>query len=159
MLKKDQDIQAGIVVILFALPLSTQFGKLSFMQSIYPKLLVALMALSGVGIILRAAAVARRAKQPYRVLSLRDFMLQAVVPGAFVIAMCLLLRRLGFYIDTFIVVAGICLLQDFIIEGRLRITARSAAKIFAFSAGCSAALYVCFNILLKLSTPIGMFGF
>ena len=158
MVRKDQDIQSGVVIILIALALSTQFGKLSFMQSIYPKLLVAAMGLSGVGIIAKAFLALRRTQRAHRVLTLRDFILQAAAPGAFVVILCLLLPTLGFYADAFIVVAGICLLQDFVISGRQGFSARLIARVLLFSAGVTVFLYVVFSVLLKLSTPKGFLG-
>ncbi|GHS92568.1 hypothetical protein AGMMS50276_00750 [Synergistales bacterium] len=158
-MKKDQDLWSGAVIILFALFLISQMKKLSFMQSVYPMTLAVLMIMAGIGILLRALITFKRTGKSYHALSLRDLVLQAVIPGSFVIVMCLLLRNLGFYIDVFIVMAGICVLQDFVIKGKLSISPKLAAKILAFSASCSVGLYISFNILLKLSTPAGFLGF
>jgi hypothetical protein len=159
MLKKDQDIVIGGIIILFALFLMTQMRSLSFMQSVYPKILVIFMVIAGTGIIFRAIKMIKRTGKSYHVLSLQDIVLQAVIPGSFLIIMSLLLRELGFYINAFIVMTGICLLQDFVLKKKFNITLKSATKVILFSACCSVGLYVSFNVLLHLSTPTGILRF
>ena len=159
MWKKDQDFLVGGVIILLALFLITQMKSLSFMQSIYPRVLAIAMIIAGLGIILRAAKALKRTGKPYGALSLREFVLQALIPGTFVIVMCLLLRKLGFYATTFIVMLGICIIQDLVINKKIPLSLKYTSKILFFSALSTIALYVSFNVLLNLSTPIGVFGF
>ena len=159
MWKKDQDFFVGGFIILFALFLITQMGSLSFMQSIYPRVLAISMIIAGTGIIFRAAMEIKRTGKPYSALSLREFVLQAVIPGTFVIIMCLFLRKLGFYVATFIVMLGICVIQELVIHKKMRFTFNYISKILCFSVFSTVALYISFNVLLNLSTPVGIFGF
>ncbi|MDR1732701.1 MAG: tripartite tricarboxylate transporter TctB family protein [Synergistaceae bacterium] len=156
---KDQDLWAGSAIILFALFLLNSMGSLSFMQSIYPRVLLVLMMVSGVGIIFRAFKTFRRTGKVYHRLPFVDFLLQAAIPGAFVIILSVLITTLGFYAGSFIAMAGICVLQDFVIQGKIDLALKTVTKILLFSAGCSAGLYLCFNVLLHLATPAGFLGF
>ena len=128
-MKKDQDIWAGIVIILLGLFLLGQMGSLSFMQSVYPRVLASIMVVAGVGVVLRAVLIFKSVKKPYQKLSMRDFLLQAAIPGAFVIIVSFYLRELGFYVGAFIVVSGICLLQDFVAKGKLNTNVKSVSEV------------------------------
>ena len=159
MFRKDQDLYSGLFCIIFAGLLWTQQGNLSHMQGIFPRTCIIFMAIAGAGIILRSFLKYKKTGKTYSKLTLKDAMLQSIVPGAFLVLMASLVTKLGFYVDVCIVIIGICLIQDIFIGGFKSLKPAKLLKVFVFSVLCTGILYLCFSVLLKMTVPMGILKF
>ncbi|MCM3712476.1 tripartite tricarboxylate transporter TctB family protein [Alkalihalobacillus oceani] len=159
MVLKDQDVKLGILVIMISGLFLTQTQKLPEEVAMYPKAILYLMMISGVCIILRAFHSMKKNGKSYHRLSMKEFLLESGIPGAVLLALCLFLNVLGFYITSFFIVVAVIMVQEYIIQGRFHFRRKFIVKSFVF-AGCAIVfMFICFATLLSLPTPVGIFGF
>ena len=156
---KDQDIGLGVFIILLSGVLLTQTTDLSESTAMFPKWLLWLMILSGVLIILKACIRLRRGAQPQHHMSMREFWVEAGIPGGILLIACMLLELLGFYICSFLILMAVSIAQDWILEGSYHPTKSGLLRLCGFSLGISVLMFICFSLLLSLPTPVGIFGF
>lgn len=155
----DQDMKFGSILIFLSCILVWQVFSLPPSSALYPRALIYLTAFSGLGILFSAYRNFRDKGIPYRKLSFRDFLFESGLPGAVLLAFFSLAESLGFYVVSFLVIIAVSVLQEYIVEGRYRLTRKSAIETFIFAAGTTILLYVSFSFLLSLPTPTGVFGF
>ncbi len=175
-IKRVQDIAFGSVIIFIALAFRTQASRLPKKSSQFPSLILYLMIFSGAGLILstlysqyrnnrknelngknRAVTQPDDNDQPY--ISTRMFIMELLVPGMILIISTMLIRILGFYICTAIVVLSIFLFQGFADNRKSSMSGRVLFEGLLFAVGTSAVMYVFFGLLLAVPTPKGIFGF
>ena len=175
-IKRVQDIAFGSVIIFIALTFLTQAGRLPKKSSQFPSLILYLMIFSGAGLILstlfsqyrnnrkkesdgnnRTGTQPHDEEQPY--ISTRMFIMELLIPGIILIFSTMLIRVLGFYICTAIVVLSIFLFQGFSNNRKNSISRRVLFEGLVFAIGTSAVMYVFFGVLLAVPTPQGIFGF
>ncbi|MCI8649045.1 MAG: hypothetical protein HFG20_02905 [Anaerotruncus sp.] len=156
---KDQDIGLGVVIILLSSLFLTQTAKLSSASAMFPKWLLWMMVFAAVLIIVKACVRLKRKGQPKQHISLREFGIEAGIPGGMLLLACLLLELLGFYICCFLILIAVSILQDWILEGRYSLTKAGLLRILCFSGGVSVLMFFCFSVLLSLPTPAGILGF
>lgn len=175
-IKRVQDIAFGSVIIFIALAFLTQASRLPKKSSQFPSLILYLMIFSGAGLILTTLYSQYRNnrkkkpggndgtgthpqdnEQPY--ISARMFIMELLVPGMILIISTMLIRILGFYICTAIVVLSIFLFQGYAHNRKSPMNRRALFEGLLFAIGTSAVMYVFFGVLLAVPTPKGIFGF
>ena len=84
---------------------------------------------------------------------------EALLPGAYLIVMAVLVKPLGLYVVSFLTVLGICLLEDYIGKRFKSITLKHILSVVLVSLLFTGVMYLMFHIVLKLPTPVGILGF
>ena len=158
-LKKNQDIYLGIIILVIAAIFWQQAFKIRGNAAMLPKFFLVLISISGFGIIGSAIFKQIKTGKTYQKISLREFGLEIALPGTWLCIICFLFRYLGFYLCSFVFIIGVCLMQDYLINGKIELSAKHAGKLLMFSAGSSLFMFLCFRVVLKMLTPIGVFGF
>jgi hypothetical protein len=157
-LRKDQDVILGFVILLLSGILWYQVGKIKGTPAIMPRIFIGMISVSGLGIIVRAIRRMKKTGKPYQKMGFREFLREAGLPGLVLLAICLSLEVLGFYICAFLLVIAVCILQTLIINKKLILTARNFLKIVLFALCATCFMFLSFWVLLSMPTPTGFLG-
>lgn len=158
-MKKNQDIYAGLAIIAFAILMYTQALKLSEMQSVYPKVLLITMMIAGVCITVSSVVKQKKTGVVFKKITLQFLKNEALLPGAYLLVMVLLIKPLGLYVVSFLTILGLCMLEDFIGKRMDKVNLKHILSVALVALVFTAVMYLMFNIVLKLPTPTGIFGF
>ena len=158
-MKKNQDIYAGLGIIAFSLLMLTQASKLSEMQSIYPKILLIGMAIAGACVAISSVIKQKKTGVVYKKITLQFIKNTVLIPGAFLLVCALLVKPLGLYVTVFLLIIGICLIEDYLGKRIKDLTPKHILEVIAVSLVFTVLLYLLFHLVLKLPTPTGIFGF
>ncbi len=159
---KNKDVFFGIGVILLSCLFYSQVLTLPKGPAEFPRALLVLMLISGVGIVVRAIWRQRKGKDEEREeesVSLKEFVFNALIPSSILIVLCILMMFIGFYIGCFLLFILIFILQDVIIKGKFALKKKDVVKLLVSTLGVTVFLYLCFSVLLKLPVPMGPWGF
>ena len=159
---KNKDVFFGIAVIIFAIAFFNQTLRLPTEPAMFPRILLTMILISGVGMIARALWQQKKGtaeEENKSKMSLKEFGLNALLPAGILIVMVYLMRFLGFYLGSFLLFIVIFIMQDLIINKRFSLRGKEIFKLILSTVGVTVLLYIVFSILLRLPTPIGPLGF
>lgn len=156
---KNADLLFGIGVILFSVTgyaiAETTISNTS--AALMPKLVLAFMAVMGVGI--SVSGVLQRKRGEETRVSLGEIAGGILLPGAYLLTAYGLIHILGFYVAEFLLIVSILYLQERITNGRIRFSLKRLALVLAFALCAMAVMYGIFHFIFALPTPRGILGF
>lgn len=127
--------------------------------SAVPKIVIAFMGAMGLCMIFESIVKYRKGLDISLKVTAGDLFGGIILPGSLLVATCLLLEVLGFYISAFLLVISVFILQSRISNGRNDFSLRRIIFVALFALGTSLFMYLIFRILFGLQTPKGIFGF
>lgn len=158
--KKNADFLFGIIVILFSVA-GYVFAEVTISNesaALMPKLVLAFMAVMGVGISGSGILQQRRGKEETKV-SLGEITGGILLPGAYLLAAYGLIHILGFYMAEFLLIIALMYLQEWVTNGRIAFSVKRLAAVLGFALCSMGVMYGIFHFIFALPTPKGVLGF
>ena len=161
---KRKDFLLGLSVCLLVCFFFWHMGDIPGGANVFPGMLLIMMGICGAGLLIKDIIAARKeaadsesGKQNMNKQSMKEFVLQVLIPAAILLASTLLLRSLGFYLVSSLAVFAIMLYQNWI-DG-IKPSAVIMSKHLLFAVCVGVAMYAIFHMLISMPTPRGVFGF
>jgi asparagine N-glycosylation enzyme membrane subunit Stt3 len=157
--KKNYDLIFGLIVVLSSIALLLETKGMNEQVALFPVGSLVFILFMGVGIAGKSIYDALKGKARATKITSSEVLAGVIAPGGILLIASLLIEFAGFYVVTFAFIIALMFLQDKVSKGKFDFTLKRIVVIIVFSAVVSIVMYIIFNILLRLATPKGIFGF
>ena len=161
LLKGNADFIFGIVIIVFAVTgfILTITTITDSGSALMPKLLFAFIGVMGLGISYTSIKDRMKGLEDATKVSGADIAGGILLPGGFLLGAYFLINFLGFYIAEGILIIALMFLQDKVTNGKINLSPKRLIFVGIFTICAIIVMYLIFNLIFNLPTPIGIFGF
>ena len=159
--KGNSDFFFGLVVIIFGI-IGCYIAKNTIRMSSsrqMPMLLFGFIALMGLGMSISSVVNRAKEKEDQTKVDGKDLVIGILIPGAILILTWVLIRWLGYYVSTFLLIIVLMILQAKTADGKIEFTLKKVLVTVGFAIAVTIVMYLIFHYVFSLPTPKGIFGF
>lgn len=159
--KGNSDFFFGLVVIIFGiigLYITKNTIRMSSSRQM-PMLLFGFIALMGLGMSISSIINRTRNKEDQTKVDWKDLLVGIILPGALLVLTWVLIRWLGYYVSTFLLIIVLMILQAKTADGKIEFTSKKVIITLGFALAVTIVMYLIFHFIFSLPTPKGVFGF
>lgn len=159
--KGNADFFFGIVIVVFAVSgfILTVNTISDSNSALMPKLLFAFIGAMGLGISYTGVKNRKKNHDDATKVSGAEIAGGILLPGGFLLGAYALINFLGFYVAEGILIVAIMFLQEKVTNGKISKTPKHLAFLGIFTVCAITVMYIIFNMVFGLPTPVGIFGF
>ncbi len=159
--KGNSDFFFGLVVIIFGIIgcyLTKTTIKMHSSRQM-PMLLFGFIAAMGLGMSTSSVINRAKSKEDQTTVDWKDLLLGIVLPGSLLIITWILIRWLGYYVSTFLLIVALMILQEKTADGKFDFSLKNIFVILGFALVITIIMYLIFHFIFGLPTPKGILGF
>lgn len=159
--KGNSDFFFGLVVIIFGiigLYITKNTIRMSSSRQM-PMLLFGFIALMGLGMSISSIINRAKNKEDQTKVDWKDLLVGIILPGTILILTWVLIRWLGYYVSTFLLIIVLMILQTKTADGKIDFSSKKVIITLGFALAVTIVMYLIFHFIFSLPTPKGVFGF